>query len=275
MDINKEIKNLKIYDSTMFRFNEVEKKYWEYLTLLITFPPEELLLFLEAIKQKEIINNQEIEETNPLLVEMDKLKHATNSIDYLAKIINNNEQFDLLNIKRLHRLVIRGTEDDKNENYNYRKRNIKVGKIVDGKEIISFIPPNYKEVIPLLSEVLKILNQKESLIFDNVFLKPLITHVLIAIIQPFGNGNTRVARLVQYGKILQMTNEKYKTQFSLPTFYLSENYMINGGYRRRIGMLANLMDNDNWNEWFKYNLNMIEEQIFYLSNEIAKIKKMK
>ena len=272
MNINKIIKNLKIYDSTLIRFKEVEKNYKYYLRLLDTLSKENLALFLEVIKQEEITYNQKMEGESNLLIEMDKLAYETNSISYLAKIINDKEPFNLNNVKKLHHLVIRGTIDDKIKNYDYRKRNIKVGKIVDGKEVISYIPPEHKDVIPLVVKVLNFLNEDDSKLFDNIFLKPLIAHVLLAIIQPFGNGNTRLARLIQYGKILDLTNQKYKTNFKLPTFYLSDSYIRNKGYREKIGILANSMHNDNWNAWFKYNIISIEEQLFYLNSQIPKIK---
>lgn len=272
MNINKIIKNLKIYDSTLIRFKEVEKNYKYYLRLLDTLSKENLALFLEVIKQEEITYNQKMEGESNLLIEMDKLAYETNSISYLAKIINDKEPFNLNNVKKLHHLVIRGTIDDKIKNYDYRKRNIKVGRIVDGKEVISYIPPEHKDVIPLVVKVLNFLNEDDSKLFDNIFLKPLIAHVLLAIIQPFGNGNTRLARLIQYGKILDLTNQKYKTNFKLPTFYLSDNYMKNKGYRNKIRTLANSMHNDDWDDWFKYNIILIEEQLFYLSSQIPKIK---
>ncbi len=272
MNINKIIKNLKIYDSTLIRFKEVEKNYKYYLRLLDTLSKENLALFLEVIKQEEITYNQKMEGESNLLIEMDKLAYETNSISYLAKIINDKEPFNLNNVKKLHHLVIRGTIDDKIKNYDYRKRNIKVGKIVDGKEVISYIPPEHKDVIPLVVKVLNFLNEDDSKLFDNIFLKPLIAHVLLAIIQPFGNGNTRLARLIQYGKILDLTNQKYKTNFKLPTFYLSDSYIRNKGYREKIGILANSMHNDDWDDWFKYNIILIEEQLFYLNSQIPKIK---
>ena len=68
MNINKIIKNLKIYDSTLIRFKEVEKNYKYYLRLLDTLSKENLALFLEVIKQEKIKVNQTMKCESNLLI---------------------------------------------------------------------------------------------------------------------------------------------------------------------------------------------------------------
>ena len=139
----------------------------------------------------------------------------------------------------------------------------------DGKQNIQYMPPDYKELDELITYTLDYLNENNTN-FDNLFLKPLIVHALIAYLQPFGNGNTRVARVIQHGKICKSTNELYNANFEYPTLYLSERYLLTRGqYRNLIKDISIEKDNDSWNRWFKYNLNLLGEQLNYITNEAS------
>ena len=261
------MKNLKIYDSTLLHLNECEEKYLDYMKLLDNLDPELLLCFLSALKQKEVIDTQENENQDLLFVSLDDISHDMNSLDYLGKLISDKEKFTLDNLKELHNLSIRGTTSDFEENKSYRNIDVEVGKIIDGVKIISYIPPHHEEVTQLVQATLDYLNNDDNL-FDNILIKPLIAHAALAYIQPFRDGNTRLARLVQHGKIFDLTNKKFEKNYNLPIMYLSKNYKLNRGYRRNIGLISVNKDNDSWNYWFKYNCNMIDEQLYYLDNQL-------
>lgn len=275
MKIFNEFTDLKVYDNTMFHLLETEEAYHNYIEKLIKLSPRELATFVDLLKKNEIVNNQENEYEDPFIVEMRLKEQRKNSISYAASIFNEEHKISKEEFKDVHKLVIKGTTDDKKENYDYRDFPTKVGKTVNGEEIISFIPPNgIKEIDIYISIILQFLNDDtKGRLIDTIFLKPLIAHALIAILQPFGNGNTRVARVIQHTKIMDTTNQLYGMDFKSPILYLSKNYFLTYPvYRGHIGRLAEFQNSDMWNKWFEYNLNMIDEQLYFVNDKLDKLR---
>lgn len=269
------IKNIKVYDNCMFHMKDILKKYDEYLRKLMDLEPKKLKYFIQNLRNREIVNNQEAELEESFLVELFQLSQKTDSIDVTMRYFNTND-LNKNDIKKIHRIVIKGSSDDLQENYDYRQHNnLWVGCYgTGGDKVIDYIPPKYEELNELLDEVLLYLNEKNDNI-DNLFIKPLIVHALIAYIQPFGNGNTRLARVLQHCKICHTTNEIFNTNFTHPTLYLSKNYFLTRSqYRGLIRYIATEKNNNAWNSWFKYNLNMIDEQLFFLDKQLTQYKKI-
>ena len=264
------IRNIKIYDNSMFHIEDVYDKYEEYLKKLNNLDPIKLKYFIKNLKNREIIKNQETEMEESFMLELFKLSQKKDSIDITMKYFEDNA-LSIDEIKKIHRMVIKGSSDDIESNYNLRNDNNKwVGSFgINGEKNIDYLPPDYQEINELLEEVLSYLNETADNNFENLFIKPLVAHAMIAYIQPFGNGNTRLARVLQHCKICNSTNNIFKTEFTHPTIYLSENYLLTRGQYR--GLLKNIsIDKDDraWNKWFEYNLNMFEEQLFFLDKQV-------
>ena len=268
------IRNIKIYDSSLFHMEDILENYNEYLKKLIELDPKKLKYFIRLLKDREIINNQETELEQSFLLELYQMSQRKDSIDITMKHFED-KKIDKNELKKIHRVVIKGSSDDLEKNYDFRQDNDKwVGSYgTNGQMKVDYLPPDYQEIEELLDYALEYLNENNNN-FDNLFIKPLIVHALIAYIQPFGNGNTRLARVLQHCKICDTTNYLYNTDFSHPTLYLSKNYLnTRSQYRGLIKNLAIGKDNDAWNKWFEYNLNMIDEQLFYLNNSLEKYRK--
>ena len=264
------IRNIKVYDSSLFRLEEIEEKYSEYIKKLMELDPKKLKIFIQHIKNREIINNQEAEMEEPFLMELYKLTQKRDSIDKAMDYFKD-DVLTKSEVRKLHEIVIKGTKDDSIENYDFRKDNNKwVGSYdVNGNVRIDYMPPDYKNISELLDIVLDYLNEN-NYDLNNLFIKPLVVHALLAYIQPFGNGNTRLSRVIQHCKICKITNDIFKTSFTHPTFYLSKNYLLTRQqYRGLIQNIAVSKDDDAWNKWFKYNFNMIDEQLFYLDKQLT------
>jgi len=272
------IKNLKINDSTLFHLEDTHEKYKNYIDKLLELEQKKLKYFLLNLKNREIINNQEAELEESFLLELFKLSQRKDSIDITMKHYEDGN-LDLDELKKIHRIVIKGSSDDISSNYDYRKDNDKwVGHYgTNGAQRVDYFPPDYKDIEPLMTGVLNYLNEPNSENeFNDIFVKPFIVHALIAYIQPFGNGNTRLSRVIQHGKICKMTNEKYNTEFSSPTMYLSKNYLLTRAqYRGLIKEIAVNKDDSSWNKWLNYNLNMADEQLYYLDNQVTAYQKQK
>ena len=141
----------------------------------------------------------------------------------------------------------------------------------DGSKRIDYMPVNSSEIEDDIDLVLDYLSDNN---IEDPFTKPFIAHGIIAVMQPFYDGNTRLSRLLQYAEIWKNTNMLYGTNFQSPTMFLSKNYLMSRGqYRVLITHLAVYKDNDAWNKWITYNLNMVNEQLYYLNNNIKKIRK--
>ena len=269
------IKNIKIYYNCMFHIEDILKKYEEYLKILIQLEPNKLKLFIKHLKNREIINNQETEMEESFMLELFKLSQRKDSIDITMKFF---EDGPLTNdaINKIHRIVIKGSSDDIESNYNLRCDNNKwVGSFgASGDQKIDYMPPDYNEINELLAEVLSYLNETDNTNFINIFIKPLIAHAALAYLQPFGNGNTRLARVLQHCKICDTTNKLLGTQFTHPTVYLSKNYLLTRGqYRGLIKDISINKDDNTWNKWFEYNLNMLDEQLFFLDKQLTQYSK--
>lgn len=270
------IRNIKIYDNSMFHIESVLEKYNEYLLKLQQLDPNKLKYFIKHLKNREIINNQEAEMEESFMLELFKLSQRKDSIDITMKYFED-DHLTINEIKKIHRMVIKGSSDDIESNYDLRKDNNKwVGSFgINGLRNVDYIPPEYNEIEELLLEVLSFLNEKDNTNFINIFIKPLIVHAAIAYIQPFGNGNTRLSRVIQHCKICNSTNELFNTSFTHPTIYLSKNYLLTRGqYRGLIKNVSIEKDDDAWNKWFEYNLNMFDEQLYFLNNQIEQYKTM-
>lgn len=268
------IKNIKIYDNTMFHIDDVLNKYVEYLEILQQLDPSKLKKFIRHLKNREIINNQETEMEESFMLELFKLSQRKDSIDITMKAFED-DSITIDEIKKIHRVVIKGSSDDLEDNYDLRSDNKKwVGHYgTNGAQRVDYIPPDFNEIEELLTEVLSYLNEQDNTNFINIFIKPLIAHAALAYIQPFGNGNTRLARVLQHCKICNSTNKMFNTEFTHPTIYLSRNYLLSRGqYRGLITNLAVNKDDDAWNKWFEYNLNMLDEQLFFLDKQVNNYK---
>lgn len=272
MEFIQSIKNLKVYDSTMLHLEDTQQAYRDYLQKLLEsgMSERQSLLFLETLKDRELINNQETEQENSFLIELHKLSHKVNSIDLLIKILSQGS-IDEDNFIALHRLVIGGTSDDILENYNYRSDNNKwVGTFGPSREQkIDYMPPDFQEIPEKVQFILDYLKQDSECLFDNVFIKPFIAHAFIAYLQPFGNGNTRIARLIQYGAIFEETAKKWNVPLLKPAIYLSKNYLLTRGqYRGLIRDVSIQKGDEAWNRWFDYNLNMVDEQLYKINQDL-------
>lgn len=270
MEALENIKNIKIYDTTFEHLAEVMDSYKKYMTFLDELSLKELAIILQTLRKEELINNQETEYESPLLMEVELNMERKNSIGMLSDIINSEEPLTIEDIKNIHQRLLKGTGDDIPQNYPYRTGEVRVSEVIEGKEVISYFPPIGKEIIYYMQYILDYLNNDSNLQIETVFIKPMIAHAYIALLQPFCNGNTRLARLVEYGKIFDLTNKYFKKDYPNPILYLSKNYLLTrGNYRNKIKNIATLHNDESWNSWFNYNLNRIEDQLYYLNSNLS------
>lgn len=262
---------IQLTDHTLFHLEDLYQSYETYIQKLLILDPKHLQYFLKTLRTREIIENQKVEGQNSFLIELYQSSHRANSIAEMIKILQTKSSISVKDFKHLHAIIIRGSEADREENYDYRADDTRwVGSFDQyGKQSVDYFPPQHAEVINDIQFTLDYFNQKSNDLFENIFLKPLIAHLLIAYIQPFGDGNTRTARLLQHGGIWRETNDHFRIDLSSPALYLSENYLLTRKqYRDTIKLVVTDPNIENWNKWFQYNLNMFDDQLFRLHHDL-------
>lgn len=272
MKLIENIDKIEINDSNKFFLEDMSKKYIDYINLIQKLDERMMKYYLETLKGAEIMNNQQAEQENSFLISLYSNMQKENSLDRLIKILNEEDSLSKENLKKLHKILMRGTNSEKGSG-EYRKTDTKfVGTFSEnGEKIIDYMPILSKKIDYNMDKVIEIINNKN---IDNPFINPFIVHALISVMQPFNDGNTRMSRLIQHGMMWKNTKSLYNTNFDKPIIYLSKNYwMTRPTYRKLFTTLANEESNEAWNMWFKYNFNILDEQLYYLDNNVKQLIK--
>lgn len=253
---------------------ETLQSYKEYLKMLGQLPPNVLKLYLETLKKNEIRDNHESELENPLLIEMFENLEASNSIDMAVSIINRKDQLQVQDLQALHLKVMQGTVEQDDDNFNFRKSDcFFVGSYAGGEKQIDFFPMRAVEIPEAMEVLTEYLNLKPSSEEDILFY-PMIVHGLIAAIQAFPDGNTRLARLILHIKLWQFSKQFHLTTINLPTMYMSKSFLLmRKSYRDHIRSIVVDRTDDVWNRWLNFNLNAMNEQLYYGKNNLEEVKR--
>lgn len=266
------IDKIELNDNNKYFLEEILEKYLNYINQIESFDEKLLKHYLNTLKVNEILNNQQAEDENSFLISLYNNMQRENSLNRIIKILNEKDDLDKNDLKILHKILMKGTESEIGSE-DFRKNDTKfVGAFnQDGSKRIDYMPIPSKEIEYNIDEVLKFINNKNT---DNPFVNPFIAHGIISVMQPFDDGNTRTSRLLQHGKIWKNTNKLFSKEFDKPIIYLSKNYLITRGkYRELLTYLAKEESNEAWNKWFQYNFNMLDEQLYYLNNNIKRLVK--
>ncbi len=274
MEALDKIKEYKLKPSTIEYINDTIDEYQKYLEMIDGLVPSEKDIFLRTLKRMELKNNQEMEQEDPFMLELELNSNngmIKSSIDVMTNIILSNQPLTTRKLEQVHRLLITGTSDDKKENYQVRNFETYVCEVKDGKEILSYIPPSKDEIKPYLKKLYSFMKEASYSSKIDVFYKPFIEHFYIAALQPFGNGNTRLARLFEYSEIFKLTRQNLNSKIESPVLYMSKNHLLTRKYYRdSISKIVLEPSDDNINKWVEYNLNMVNEQMYYCENALSK-----
>lgn len=270
MKLIEEVDKIVINDKNKYFLEDIINKYLEYMKFIEQFDERLLKHYLGTIKQNEILNNQQAELESSLLISIYNNMYRENSLDKIIRILNEKDDLTKQELKCLHRVLMRGTTSEANA-HEFRKDDNKfVGSYnPDGSKRVDYMPIPFVEIDSSIEQVVEMINSKNV---DNPFINPFIIHAIISVMQPFDDGNTRLSRLVQHAKIWKNTNLLFGKNFDKPLIYLSKNYLISrGNYRGLLANLAKEENNEAWNKWFEYNLNMVDEQLFYLDGNVKRL----
>ena len=148
-------------------------------------------------------------------IEVENILDAFNTLlDELVK--DNNVQLITPElILRLHRMV----GQNLGEKFNavpgvFRNHNVSVGR---------YLCPEHKDVIPMIEKLCEWMKQefhygREEQHYINTIIQAIVLHVYIAWIHPFGDGNGRTARLLEFYVLLRAGNPDFASHL-LSNFY--------------------------------------------------------
>lgn len=278
LELNSKTKNEILY---------TKEEYLEFISLLETLELESYKILETALKDDEILYSHSMETDDnakkKLVESMVDPSVRKDSIKYITdkKLING--KLTIFNIKKVHSILMTGISVDQDGNKNFRVTDdIFVGYYENNKKVIQYLPPKSHDIDFFMKEVLTLLNDPEvNRMEEYLFVHPAIIHALIAIIQPFDDGNTRTSRVVNYSMLLDYTNKMFQKSFKLPIIYLSRSYSaFREQYRSLLANLAIDPSNENWNKWINFNMFMVQiyfnyaKEIIYDNNLIVKLSEL-
>ena len=271
------ILDCEVTNETLDHMADTLEDYKNYLKSLNELGYKIKRLFLEQIKRDELLNNQEMDDDRFLLelsLNLTLEKSDKTSLDIITRGILNNEPLDLDGFIKLHRILINGTVDDKKENYEIRDHDVRVSSYINRQEHVLYYPPHAEEIQKYLDKLLAFINRcsdKEKQEFAILY-KPIIEHFYITALQPFCNGNTRMSRLIQHGELFKLSRKLLDSNLDLPALYMSKNYFMSGPiYRENVARLIQTPNQEEIDHWFNYNLNLMDEQLYFVSDKVNKV----
>jgi len=129
--------------------------------------------------------------------------------------------------------------------------------------VIDYIPIDCQYIKDAIYEIANLYNgYLYNCKYDDVFTSPIIIHGLVASLQMFKDGNTRMGRLMQHILMWKLVNDKTPYSFDKPPIYATMNSQYRKEYRDKITQLVKDNNDESWNNWLVFNLRRVEDQIY-------------
>ena len=230
--------------------------------------------YLVYIKNADILDNHNLEKENSFILGMHYIADKEKAIDKFIEVCKSNKNFLSSDMFSFHNLLLYGTSSYADN--IIRDNNTKfVGRFENGKRIIDYFPLDYKDVPVAMDMICDICNlNTEVQAFDNLFFRPFLVHGLFGALQLFNDGNTRMGRLIQHVLLWDNINNYTSFSFDMPPLYATRSYYpFRKEYRDKISKLVVSGDNESWEDWFDFNLNRIEDQIYMGNYNLVELKR--
>jgi len=170
-------------------------------------------------------------------------------------------------ILKIHRLLTKDVLENPADSGVYRNRQVVIGNRLTG--VITFRPPDTKDVPILMKEFVKWLNNKDAL-ETNPVLTAGISHYEFLRIHPFIDGNGRAAR-ASASLILYLRGFDTKRFFALDDYYDSDRQAY---YKALQSADSKTLDITEWLEYFTYGVALqiekVKERVLSLSSDLKR-----
>lgn len=272
---NYPIANLKIFDSinkiklsdrVLDNLKWTEETYIERVETIDSFNSKKKK-FLESIKLMEAKDNQDLEREDLFIYDILSHYYKENCIDYLLTHDFNKETFI-----KAHKILLEGTSSQEFAKKDYRDNNDTYVSQVDWNGTVTpyYFAIDYKDIPEALDRIIEYYQSNGD---TDIFQKGIVTHGLVAALQMFNDGNTRIGRVLQYIKIKDLTEKLFDRKLDQPYLYGTRSYYpYKENYRELMSNLAINPDNDTWNAWINFNLNRLQDRMTYEEPRIEEVK---
>jgi len=170
-------------------------------------------------------------------------------------------------ILKIHRLLTKDVLENPEDSGVYRNRQVVIGNRRTG--VITFRPPDTKDVPILMKEFVKWLNSKEAP-ETNPVLTAGMSHYEFVRIHPFIDGNGRTARALA-SLILYLKGFDTKRFFALDDYYDSDRQSY---YRALQSVDSKTLDITEWLKYFTYGVALqiekVKERVLSLSSDLKR-----
>ena len=258
------IEKIRLLPDVLVHLNDTSNDFDEYMKKIIHNYDEEYIVdFWIYYQYEELMSSKRIENKS-----------------FNQRVLENKGLFyDTLNIshKRIHDLHNFMTEGDMQPVHDYRHEEVNVSAFNnDGSQYIFWRGVNACDVHKFMNDFIKVYKHHgTSLLYTSPFLISSLMHLLLVKIQPYMDGNKRTARLIHNLKFTESMNKIYETKLKLCPLNLSQSILLNKiTYINRFNDISLSLDDDNneaINMWFDFILNMVDEQIYFSTNQLQKI----
>ena len=262
-----DIKRINLSNRTLDNLQYTEEVYIERVNEIMSLDEIIREKYLSKIKTIETLDNQSLEKEDYFFIDLYQDIMNDSAIDYLL----DNDMSEHSFIEG-HKLILKGTsrEDLSNIDYHHNDDTYISYEDNNGNILPYYFALDHNDIPEAIDKIVEYYNSNND---TNVFEKPIITHGLIAALQMFNDGNTRYARLLQYLKIHELTNKKYKVNSDKPLIYGTRSYFpFKQNYRQMMSELVINGDSDTWNTWINFNLNRIQDRINYEEPKLERVK---
>jgi len=261
-DLRDYISKIKVDSSVLSHMQDTSIEFRNYMEKISKFDKDQVINYWLIQMAEELVSSNKIE------------KHIIKKQD----ILKQNLFFETLDIshKRIHE--VHKFVMQKEVASQYRTGPIRVSAIMpDGTEKIYWHGPEAEDVLKFMDAFIDIYQTEDTSILNlNPFLKSALIQLLFIRIHPYSDGNGRVSRMLHSIKTTEAINKIYDKNYTLCPLNISGSILIN--QIRYVQILDNIyfdLEHDNTeyiNKWFDFILNMIDEQLYYATSQISKLK---
>lgn len=265
-ELNDFISQIKLSDKTLYHMEATSQDFENYIKELEKFTYGDnciILYYLLDSASKELQRSAEVE--NNLFRNVDLF----NGDLFFERLSINHER-----IKKIHKFVCEKSGVNNGVVAGeYRKFCATIGAYYKDEYVVYSNTPDPKDIKKFMDSFIEFYKTNSLKdIYNNPFLKAALAHLLIAKLQPFGDGNRRTARIIQNITFTSGINKIYNTKLKLSPLNISQNILINKyTYFDNISQVQLSLENDNSeaiNRWFDFILNMYDEQIYYQAHNL-------